>query len=65
MPNTFTPNGDGVNDTWAIEALNTYPTSTTQVFNRYGGLVFKSTGYPEAWDGSLTARVFRQEHIIM
>ncbi|QTE35099.1 gliding motility-associated C-terminal domain-containing protein [Mucilaginibacter gossypii] len=51
IPNTFTPNGDGVNDTWAIEALNTYQTSTTQVFNRYGGLVFKSTGYPEAWDG--------------
>jgi gliding motility-associated-like protein len=51
IPNTFTPNGDGVNDTWAIEALDTYPTSTTQVFNRYGGLVFKSTGYPKAWDG--------------
>lgn len=51
IPNTFTPNGDGVNDTWAIEALDTYPTSTTQVFNRYGGVVFKSTGYPKAWDG--------------
>lgn len=52
VPNTFTPNGDGVNDTWNIEALDTYPTSTTQVFNRYGTLVFKSTGYPKAWDGT-------------
>lgn len=57
IPNTFTPNGDGVNDTWAIEALDTYPTSTTQVFNRYGALVFKSTGYPQAWDGKYGGQV--------
>jgi gliding motility-associated-like protein len=56
IPNTFTPNGDGLNDTWAIEALDTYPTSTTQVFNRYGGVVFKSTGYPKAWDGKLNGQ---------
>jgi gliding motility-associated-like protein len=56
IPNTFTPNGDGLNDTWAIEALDTYSTSTTQVFNRYGGLVFKSTGYPKAWDGQLNGQ---------
>ncbi|WP_121808446.1 gliding motility-associated C-terminal domain-containing protein [Mucilaginibacter kameinonensis] len=56
IPNTFTPNGDGVNDTWNIEALDTYPTSTTQVFNRYGGLVFKSTGYPKAWDGKYSGQ---------
>jgi gliding motility-associated-like protein len=52
VPNTFTPNGDGANDTWNIEALDTYPASTTQVFNRYGTLVYKSTGYPKAWDGT-------------
>ncbi|WP_183562086.1 gliding motility-associated C-terminal domain-containing protein [Mucilaginibacter sp. SP1R1] len=51
VPNTFTPNSDGINDTWAIEALDTYPASITQVFNRYGALVFKSTGYTQAWDG--------------
>jgi gliding motility-associated-like protein len=51
VPNTFTPNGDGTNDTWAIEALDTYPESVTQVFNRYGAVVFKSIGYSKAWDG--------------
>jgi gliding motility-associated-like protein len=56
IPNTFTPNGDGLNDAWAIEALDTYPTSTTQVFNRYGTLVFKSTGYPKAWDGKYSGQ---------
>jgi gliding motility-associated-like protein len=51
VPNAFSPNGDGINDTWLIEALNTYPESTTSVFNRFGQLVFRSNGYPSPWDG--------------
>ncbi|MES2110096.1 MAG: gliding motility-associated C-terminal domain-containing protein [Bacteroidota bacterium] len=52
IPNTFSPNSDGINDTWNIEALVTYPESTTMVYNRYGKLVFKSTGYTKNWDGT-------------
>jgi gliding motility-associated-like protein len=52
IPNTFTPNGDGINDTWDITALDTYPESLTRIFDRYGSLVFTSTGYPKAWDGT-------------
>lgn len=51
VPNTFTPNGDGVNDNWDIEALITYPESLTQVFNRYGQMVYQSNGYSKPWDG--------------
>lgn len=52
IPNTFTPNGDGINDTWKIDALDAYANSTTQVFNRYGTLVFNTIGYPKPWDGT-------------
>jgi len=52
IPNTFTPNGDGVNDTWNITALDTYANATTQVFDRYGSLVFNSIGYLKPWDGT-------------
>jgi len=51
VPNTFTPNNDGINDTWEIEYLNTYPGATVDVFNRYGAKVFSSIGYPKPWDG--------------
>ena len=51
IPNTFSPNNDGINDLWNIEALFTYPESSTVVFNRYGKEVFKSIGYSKAWDG--------------
>lgn len=51
IPNTFSPNGDGINDTWYIEGLDSYPESETSVFNRYGQLVFHAAGYSRAWDG--------------
>lgn len=52
IPNTFSPNGDGINDSWNIDALVTYPESSTMVFDRYGKLVYKSNGYSKAWDGT-------------
>jgi gliding motility-associated-like protein len=51
IPNTFTPNGDSVNDVWNIKYLNTYTDCTVNVYNRNGQRVFYSIGYPTAWDG--------------
>lgn len=51
IPNTFTPNGDSVNDTWIITGLEGDNSSTVRVYNRYGNLVFQSTGYDMAWNG--------------
>lgn len=52
VPNTFTPNGDGFNDTWEIKYLDKYPTSTIKVYNRAGDLVYSQTGYAVPWDGT-------------
>jgi gliding motility-associated-like protein len=51
IPNTFTPNNDGVNDYWKIDALVTYPESLVTVYSRYGQKVYQSIGYPKSWDG--------------
>ena len=51
IPNAFTPNGDGINDLWAIKYLDTYTDCTVDVFNRNGQKVFTSVGYTTAWDG--------------
>ncbi len=51
MPNSFTPNGDGINDVWEISGLEYYPNVNVQVFNRWGRLVFSSKGYAAPWDG--------------
>jgi gliding motility-associated-like protein len=52
IPNTFTPNNDGINDTWRIDYLNTYPNNRVQIFTRNGNLVFESRGYNTPWDGT-------------
>ncbi|WP_165953147.1 PKD domain-containing protein [Pedobacter changchengzhani] len=51
-PNTFTPNGDGINDVWNIKYLETYPNATVEVFNRDGVRVFFSKGYSVPFDGN-------------
>ena len=51
IPNAFTPNGDGINDTWNIPALGVYPDFELFIYNRYGQLVFRTKNIPLAWNG--------------
>lgn len=52
VPNAFTPNSDGVNDTWNIKYMDSYPNCTIDVYNRYGEKLYSSIGYPQPWDGT-------------
>jgi gliding motility-associated-like protein len=52
--NTFTPNNDGNNDTWYIGNIFKYPDNKVEVYNRYGKLVFKTSGYDNSWDGRVS-----------
>lgn len=52
IPNTFTPNGDGVNDTWNIKNLNYFANCSVNIFTRWGEKVYSSIGYPVPWDGT-------------
>lgn len=52
VPNAFSPNGDGINDTWNISHLRDYPDCTIDVFNRNGQPVYHSEGYGKEWDGT-------------
>jgi gliding motility-associated-like protein len=50
--NTFSPNGDGINEIWEIQRIENYPEATVEIFNRWGTQVYKSTdGYKQPWDG--------------
>ena len=51
IPNTFSPNHDGVNDAWVINGLEAFPQARIKVFNRYGAAVFASEQQPVSWDG--------------
>ncbi|WP_429380521.1 PKD domain-containing protein [Mucilaginibacter sp. UYCu711] len=51
VPNTFTPNNDGINDKWDIKYLDSFSGCTVDVFNRNGLKVFSSIGYKTPWAG--------------
>jgi gliding motility-associated-like protein len=53
IPNIFTPNSDGANDTWAIKYIEYYPNCKVDVFNRLGTRIFSSIGYSVPWNGRL------------
>ena len=55
IPNAFSPNGDGINDTWMIQYIEQYTTATVSIFNRYGQVIFESPRGAYAakpWDGT-------------
>lgn len=50
----ITPNGDGNNDIWIVDNIEQFPENEIKVFNRWGNIVWKATGYNNddvVWDG--------------
>lgn len=54
FPTTFSPNEDGINDTWEISGVDLYPNCFVRIYDRWGQEIFQSTGYSKAkaWDGT-------------
>lgn len=55
VPNIFTPNGDGFNDTFFVENLDQYPSSGVKIYNRWGRKVYDNEDYKNDWDGDKLA----------
>jgi len=51
IPNTFTPNNDGKNDTFFAQGEG-FETYNMKIFDRWGELLFETNNPLEAWDGS-------------
>ncbi|HMZ50543.1 MAG TPA: gliding motility-associated C-terminal domain-containing protein, partial [Flavobacteriales bacterium] len=53
IPNAFTPDGNGVNDSWwMVRNMDDVTDFHMRVFDRWGEVVFESTDPNIAWDGT-------------
>jgi gliding motility-associated-like protein len=52
-PNVFTVNGDGTNESFVIQGIETYPEAKVTIFNRWGYVVYEiPSNYTQSpWDG--------------
>ena len=60
LPNTFTPNGDGVNDVFAVRGVGISNILSFRIYNKWGTLVFERTNfsandYSNGWDGTFNS----------
>jgi len=55
-PNTFTPNGDGINDIFKINITGYGQFKSLKIYNRYGAQVFYGTDINTGWDGNFNGK---------
>ncbi len=53
IPDGFSPNGDGINEVFQVQFLNTY-TLSLEIYNRWGNVVYENASYNNEWDGKGT-----------
>lgn len=69
VPNTFTPNGDGINDVFTFYA-DGFTEFKAQIFNRWGQMIYEwSNDINDGWDGTFKGMPAQQDvyvyHIIL
>ena len=50
--NAFSPNGDGVNESFVIRGLGQFPDHRLEIFNRWGNRVYTAENYLNDWEGT-------------
>ncbi|MCX7696756.1 MAG: gliding motility-associated C-terminal domain-containing protein [Bacteroidales bacterium] len=59
IPNSFSPNGDGVNDIFAPVMVGNFRDVQMYIFDRWGQMIFYSNDVSQGWDGT-----FRGEKVM-
>ena len=55
IPNAFSPDNDGRNETWIIEGLGQFPEHQLTIYSRWESVILKEAPYQNDWQGELRA----------
>lgn len=64
IPNSFTPNADGVNDVFRASATEISDFHLT-VFNRWGQLLYETYSLSDGWDGTFNNETVQQDTYVV
>ncbi|HYG16932.1 MAG TPA: gliding motility-associated C-terminal domain-containing protein, partial [Bacteroidia bacterium] len=56
VPNAFSPNGDGLHDTWGLKLSGIMKLSYLRVYNRWGQVVFETSDAARRWNGTVNGK---------
>ena len=56
VTNTFSPNGDGFNDSWAVPGIRFYEGARISVYDRVGTRMFYTESPDVGWDGTFDGK---------
>jgi large repetitive protein len=56
VPNSFTPNGDGLNDIFRATPAGMANTTYFRIFNRFGQVMFETNQWLKGWDGTFNGK---------
>ncbi len=57
IPNSFTPNGDGLNDVFYIKTIAQFSKFNLFIYNRWGQLIFETDDAVKGWDGTFKGKM--------
>lgn len=62
IPNTFSPNGDGMNDVFYVRGKGLHTIHALRIFNRWGQLVYEKRNFmandqSAGWDGKINGKI--------
>jgi gliding motility-associated-like protein len=64
VANSFSPNGDGMNDRIFVRGFGVAKMTWT-IYNRWGAVVYQSTDPNEGWDGKVNGNCSHRKYIII
>lgn len=66
IPNTFTPNGDGLNDTFSAITATGWGLSSYSmlIYNKYGQLLYETDDIDSPWDGTYEDKVVKSDSYV-